>query len=127
MFLIHIALRIALTVAATWLLGRFLPQYFFVSGGTWAFLWVGLILTILNLFMRTVLDIFLFPLRIISRILFLIFVNAGLLWLATVIVKALPEGTAVFEIRGGIPGWIIASIVFGLISWVIRDVMQEKD
>ena len=66
----------ALYLANLWVVG------FAVSGGWWGYLIAGLVLGILNLIVRPILKIISTPLILISLGLFLIVINAIILWLA---------------------------------------------
>jgi putative membrane protein len=66
----------ALYLANLWVSG------FAVIGGWWGYLIAGLVLGILNLIVRPILKVVSFPLILISLGLFLIVINAIVLWLA---------------------------------------------
>ncbi len=69
------------------LLGLYLASYliegFKVSGGWQAYVVAGLVLTFLNLIVKPILKLVTFPLIILTLGLFLIVINALLLWLAS--------------------------------------------
>ena len=67
---------LALYLADLWVAG------FAVSGGWAGFIVAGLVLGILNLIIRPILKIISFPLIVVSLGLFLIVINAVVLWLA---------------------------------------------
>ncbi len=68
---------LGLYLAHLWIAG------FAVSGGWWGYLIAGLVLGILNLIVRPILKIISAPLILISLGLFLIVINAIILWLAS--------------------------------------------
>ncbi len=67
---------LALYLAGLWVAG------FAIVGGWWGYLIAGLVLGILNLIVRPILKIVSFPLILMSLGLFLIVINAIILWLA---------------------------------------------
>lgn len=125
--MIRLLLRIAATIGMTWLLATFLPQYVVVTGGIRGIVVVGIILALLNAVLRIVFDIVLFPLRLFSKIVFLIMVNAGLLWFAQHVVDLFSESIARFHVQGGFVGWVVAAVAFGVLSWLIRELLSEGD
>jgi uncharacterized membrane protein YvlD (DUF360 family) len=125
--LVRILLRAAVTVGAAWLLATYLPQYVVITGGLRGVIVVGLVLAFLNSSVRMLLDILTFPLRLFSRIVVIILVNAALLKLAEILVGLLSETVARFYVQGGWIGWVVTSVVFGLLSWLIRTLLKEDD
>ncbi len=127
MFILRILLRLAATVGVTWLMATYLPQYVVVGGGLRGIIFAGIILAVLNLCLRVVLDVILFPLRFVSKLVVLILVNAALLWFAGKVANLFSEHIVRFSIEGGWIGWIVASAVFGFLSWLVRTLLQEGD
>lgn len=127
MFLLRLLLRFGATIGVTWLMATYLPQYVEVGGGLRGIIITGIILAVLNAGLRTMLDIILFPLRFISRIIVLILVNAVLLWFAGKVANLFSEHIVRFSIEGGWTGWLVASVVFGFLSWLVRELLREGD
>lgn len=125
MFLMRFLLRLAATAGVVWLMATYLPQYVMVTGGLRGIVITGVILALLNASLRIVLDIVLFPLRFFSRLVVHVLVNAGLLWFAGKVTNLFSEEIVRFHVQGGWIGWIVTAVVFGFLSWLIRDLLHH--
>lgn len=115
-FLVSIGLVAGMTLA--------LPQYVEVQGGLRAFVIIGALITILNLFLRPVLQLITFPLKLFAMILAMIVVNGVFLWAVVDIVGRMSPAIVQFHIRGGLIGWIIVAIVFGVANWLMKELLR---
>lgn len=88
------------------------------EGGIAFLVLTGAILGFLNAFIKPVIKVFSFPVIFLSGGLFLVVINAALLWLMTGFYDVLAiEGFNVV-IEGGIMSYVYAGAVFGVINWL---------
>ena len=85
-----------------------------VHGGAWDYLWVALILSLINTFLGSFLKLMTLPAVILSAGLFLIVINAAMLEVTTHISSAL----TITSFWSAIFASIIISLVSGIGSWL---------
>lgn len=110
-------IRLLLNAAALWVATRIVSGITF-TGGTAAFIGVALVFTVVNAVVKPVLQILSIPFIIVTLGLFLLVVNALVLWLTSGLSGALGLG---FEVKGfgaALLGALVVSIVNFLLSWV---------
>lgn len=98
--------QISLAILGLWLAQRFVPGVKF-GGPIEIFLFCGLILGLINFFIKPVLEKITFPLRLLTLNLFGILINAAILWFIDVL---FPE----LEILGILPLFITTGIILVL-------------
>ena len=80
----RLILKIILGIIGIWLASEFVPGVEITS--SWeTFAWIGLILGLMNFFLKPVLNIITMPLRIISLGLFSLVINMGIIWVIDII------------------------------------------
>ncbi len=121
---LKLVLKFALNIAIVWLLARFLDSYFFVSGGIPAYIIIGALITLMNIFVRPILLLITAPLRLIATIVAIILVNGGFLYITELVTARMDPEIIQFGIEGGIGGWIVVSIVFGFANWIIKEMFK---
>jgi len=121
---LRLVLKFVLNIAIVWLLARFLEQYFFVSGGFPAYIIIGALITLMNIFVRPILLLVTAPLRLFATIIAIILVNGGFLYLTSLIADKMDPELVQFGILGGIGGWVVVSIVFGFVNWVAKELFN---
>lgn len=87
------------------------------TGGWKFFVVAGIFIGVLNTIVKPILKLLSLPFVLLSAGLFLIVINAVILWLT----KHLLEVAAIGDIRlviSGIGNYLIAAIVFGLANWI---------
>lgn len=123
----RLALRALLTMALVWVMAKYLPQYLSISGGLAAIIVTGALLTLLNLFVRPLLNIITFPLKLFATIIAIILANTVFLWMTMLIVAELDPTLIQFEIRGGIMGWVVISLLLGLMNWILKELLHKHE
>lgn len=123
----RLALRALLTMALVWVMAKYLPQYLSISGGLAAIIVTGALLTLLNLFVRPLLNIITFPLKLFATIIAIILANTVFLWITKLIVAELDPTLIQFEIRGGIMGWVVISLLLGLMNWMLKELLHKRE
>ncbi len=125
----HIALRILLrallNVLLVWLMATYLDQYFQLIGGWPAYVIVGALLTLMNIFVRPVLKILTLPFKLFATILAILLVNGVFVWLTVLIVQKMEPDLVRLEIFGGPWGWIVVATILGLGNWVMKEMLKE--
>lgn len=101
-----------------------LPAYLSLNGGPSAVVTVGALLTLLNVFLRPILRVITLPLKLFATILALAIVNGIFIWVVTVVVGRMDPAVVTLEIRGGIGGWIVVALWFGMGNWLLRALLK---
>lgn len=120
---VKLALKALVNVALVVALDRLLPQYFSVFGGPAAYVILGALFTLLNLFLRPILTVITFPFRLVAHIITAILVNAFFLWVVHEIVLRMDPGVVAMAITGGFVGWMVVSLTLGISNWVMKHVL----
>jgi len=117
-------IRFVLTILFVAVLSRYLPEYFVVQGGVFAYLVIGALLTLLNIFVRPILKILAFPLKLFATLTALILVNGIFIFLIYFITQQMDSSLVMLQIGGGIVGWILVSILLGFGNWLIKLIIR---
>ena len=122
----HVLFRLAVNAAALWVATRVVPGITFT--GDWRLLFVvALVFGVLNVLVRPLLVILTFPFLILTLGLFLLVLNAAMLWLTSVASDALGLGFHVDGFSAAFLGGLVVSIVsFALSLFVGRDDRKHR-
>lgn len=123
----RLLLRFLLTIALVWVLMTRLPQYFALTGGLPAAVAIGALITLLNLFVRPILDIVILPVRILAHLLAFIVVNGVFLWVLTRIAALMDPAVLTLGIKGGIWGWLVVALILGAANWLLRELLHRRE
>lgn len=123
----RLALRALLTMALVWVMAKYLPQYLGITGGIAAIIVTGALLTLLNLFVRPLLNVITFPLKLFATIIAIILANAVFLWMVMWVTERMDPTLIQFEVRGGILGWVIVSLLLGIMNWVLKEILHKHE
>ncbi|MBU2523971.1 phage holin family protein [Patescibacteria group bacterium] len=96
--------------------GQILPEDVAISGGLKFFIVGAIIISFLNLLVKPLLKIISFPLVFITGGLFLIAINAIILWFLEYAIIILDFNNVSFNVFG-LKGYLYAAIIFGLVNW----------
>ncbi len=108
---------------ALFLVSQVLDDFVF-TGGWVAPLIVALILSVLNLILKPILKLLSFPLVFLTGGLFLIILNAFILYLAQYLLTVMDiEGVALQV--DGLLTYLIAAVIFGVANWLIHWFLKE--
>lgn len=108
---------------ALFLVSILLPGFIF-EGGWMAPAIAGAVLTVLNMLVKPILKFLSFPLVFVSAGLFLIVINAGILYLTQYVVMVMDvEGVAM--IINDLLTYLLAAIIFGFANWLIHWFLKE--
>ncbi|OGJ42242.1 hypothetical protein A3J23_02060 [Candidatus Peregrinibacteria bacterium RIFCSPLOWO2_02_FULL_48_14] len=120
-------MRILVTILANalalFLVSRILEGFTF-EGGLIAPVIVALILTVLNFILKPLLKVLSFPLVFITGGLFLIVLNAFILYLANYLL-AVMDFEGVDLVVDGPLTYLIAAVIFGLANWLIHWFLKD--
>jgi uncharacterized membrane protein YvlD (DUF360 family) len=117
---VSLAIKAALNCILVGVISKILPAYITIFGGLPAFVIIGCLLTLLNIFLRPALTIITFPLHLLFTLFTAIAVNWLFLWVVYRITLMMDPGIIAFTITGGITGWIIVSTILGIANWVMK-------
>lgn len=118
-FLLRIIIRAILNTLLIFALAAYLPQYIGTAGGWQSLFIVGAVVTLLNIIVRPLLNLVTFPLRLLMSLVAIILVNAVFLWITQQVLLAIDPALAL-DIRGGIVGWLVISLAFGVGNWIMK-------
>ncbi len=97
---------------------------FTFEGGWVAPLIAAVILTLLNMLVKPVLKLLSFPLVFISAGLFLIIINAGILYLTQEILRVMDIQGVSMNIDNLLT-YLLSAIIFGIANWLIHWFLKE--
>jgi putative membrane protein len=114
----HVVWRLAINAAALWVATRIVPGISFT--GDWRLLFVvALVFGVLNVLVRPILVILTFPFLILTLGLFLLVLNAVMLWLTSVASEALGLGFHVESFSAAFLGGLVVTIVSFALSMFV--------
>lgn len=121
-------MRILATILANalalFLVSKLIPGFVF-QGGVLAPVIVALILTMLNFIVKPILKLLSFPLVFLTGGLFLIVLNALMLYLADYLLAVMAfEGVDLAV--DGILTYLLAAVIFGVANWLIHWFLKDK-
>ncbi len=117
-------IRFVLNAGTLYLLTYLLPSDITYTGGVKFFAVAGLFMTVINLVIKPILKILALPFMILTAGLFMIFINAFLLWFlkyALDIVR-FQDVSLVIHSKGG---YLMAGFLFGLLNWTLNAVFRK--
>jgi uncharacterized membrane protein YvlD (DUF360 family) len=119
----RLLLRFALTTLLVVVLARAVPQYLVITGGWPAFIAVGALLTLLNLFARPFMNAIVLPLKLLFTLVAIILVNMLFLYITHIITSLFDPAIASLAIQGGLSGWLIVAMLLGLGNWAVKEIL----
>jgi len=123
---LRILIKALLNIAVVWLMTTYLNQYFQLTGGAAAYVIVGSLITLLNIFVRPILEILTFPFKLFATIIAIIIVNGGFVQLTHIITAKMDPTLVSLEIFGGLWGWVVVATVFGFSNWLIKEMLHSR-
>lgn len=102
--------RLAINAAALWVATRLVPDLSF-TGDPWLLLVVALVFGVLNLVVRPILLFLTFPFLLVTLGLFLLVLNAVMLWLTGAVSNRLGLGFHVDSFTAAFLGGLVVSVV----------------
>jgi uncharacterized membrane protein YvlD (DUF360 family) len=122
--ILKIAFRVFINVGIVWWLDRSFGDFFALDGGYQGIALVGLTFTALNMIVVPILNVISLPIKFFAWIIAFILVNAGAVWLTLWFIATLNVPGVSLAIEGGIIGWILVSVLFGVGNWLVRAVVK---
>lgn len=113
---------IALNTASVYVVQNILDD-FVVTGGTLGFVLVGAIIGLLNLFVKPLLKIFSLPVIFLTAGLFVLVLNAFILWIAEASVSFLHIGDISLQING-VGTYTAAVVLFGFLNYFFQKIFR---
>ena len=120
----RLVLKTLLNIGVVWVLATFLNQYFQLTGGAAAYVIVGALITLMNIFVRPVLAVITAPLKLFATILAIIIVNGVFVQLTHIITIQMDPNLVQLEIFGGAWGWTVVALAFGVSNWIIKEIFK---
>ncbi|QQS59064.1 phage holin family protein [Candidatus Peregrinibacteria bacterium] len=124
-FLRKIGIAILSNSLAVWLAAEIVPQYFHIeSSPVWmGFVFVGIVVALLNTFVKPFLKLLSLPFVFFTLGLFLLIINMIILLLVQWVFQEMSSSIMV-NIEGGFGGYFLASVVLTLTNSVFRWVLR---
>ncbi len=119
-----IILGVVINALALYAVTYFLPEIVY-TGGVKFFLFGGLIIGVLNTFIKPLMKILSFPLMIMTIGLFSIVINVIIFWLTVKVVNVIHLSDISVAVSGVLT-YVIAAIVFGVVNWIIHIFIKNK-
>ncbi len=119
-----IFIGIVLNAAALYAVTYFLPDMEY-TGGIKFFIIAGIIIGVLNTFVKPLMKLLSFPFMIMTIGLFSIVINAIIFWLTVKLVNAIHVSDVTVNIKGVLT-YIIAALVFGIVNWILHLIIKNK-
>ncbi len=120
---LRLAVKAILNIVTVWGMHVYFPSSFTVFGGLPAYVIIGSLLTLLNLFLRPILSLLTFPLHLLFSLLTTICVNAVFLGIVYIVVIRMDPNIVIMTVTDGITGWVIVSTVLGFVNWAMKHVL----
>lgn len=95
------------------------------TGGIKFFLIGGIIIGVLNTFVKPLMKILSFPFVLMTAGLFILVINAIIFWLTTRIVNVIHFSDVSVTAKGALT-YLVAAVVFGLLNWLIHIFIHNK-
>ena len=121
---LKLAIKFALNVVVVWAMATYLGQYFGLDGGMPAYVIVGALITLLNMFFRPILNVLLLPLKLFATIIAIMVANGGFIYVVHLVTLRMDPTLVRLEIYGGPWGWIVVAVCFGLANWVLKEMFK---
>lgn len=119
----RIAIKAVINIVLVWALDTYLSRYFTVFGGIPAYVIIGSLLTLLNMFLRPFLAIVTFPLHLLFTLITTVLVNAFFLYVIYEIILRMDPNIVALAITGGFTGWLFVSLILGIANWVMKHIL----
>ena len=113
---------VTLNTVSLYLVSQFLDG-FRVGGGAFAYVLIGVIIGLLNLFVKPVIKVLTLPFIFLTVGLFVIVINAAILWLAELLIAFLSIGNVSLEIIGFV-NYLLATLLFGVINYLFQKLLK---
>ena len=102
-----------------------MPSQLSYSGGVAFFALGGLVMGILNAFVKPILKIITLPLRILTLGLSFILLNGLIFWIFEQVIDTLVIKGITLDVKS-LTGYIFAGVIFGLINWIEHLIIHPK-
>jgi putative membrane protein len=113
---------IALNTASVYLVQQILDE-FVVTGGTLGFVFIGVIIGLLNVFIKPLLKILSLPFIFLTAGLFVLVLNALILWVAQSVVNGVGISGISLTI-GGMGTYVAAVLLFGILNYIFQKLLR---
>lgn len=116
--------NVLVNAAALYGVVEFFPEMLVVEGGFKAYAMAGLIIGILNFFIKPLLKLLSLPFIVITMGLFLILINGFVLYLAEWMVNSHGGEALSMAVQGGFFTYLFVALIFGVLNWIIGIILR---
>ncbi|HLD32008.1 MAG TPA: phage holin family protein [Candidatus Peribacteraceae bacterium] len=121
----RVLLRAVLNIVLVWVLAEYFYAYFELTGGLAAYVIVGSLLTLMNLFIRPLLEVITMPIKLFfATLLAIIIVNGVFVELTIYLVEQMQDGLVTLEVHGRLWGWVVVATILGTGNWLMKIVLN---
>lgn len=122
----RLLLRLALNALLIWAIATVFPQYLGIGGRWYAPFVIGAALGLANLVVHPLLDILIFPLRLVATLLAIMILNAAFLWITLRLMEHVDPLLAQLTVHGGVKGWVFIATALGVGNWLTAQVLRGQ-
>ena len=98
----------------------YIPTVFIIQNTVINMAVIAFVITVLNQFIRPILQILTLPLSLFASILSILIVNGIILQGTVMILQSLQLQSVTLAIGGGLFGWLVLTFIFGLGNWLLQ-------
>lgn len=120
---LRLVLNAVLNSVLAYTLDAWFPQYITIFGGVGAYVILGSLFTLMNFFLRPILNIVTFPLHLLFTLFTTIVVNVFFLFVAYQIALKMDPNVIAVTMTGGMSGWITIGLSIGIANWTMKHVL----
>lgn len=121
---LKLTMKFVLNVLLVFVMSTYLSAYFLLDGGIKAYVIVGALITLLNIFFRPIINILTLPLKLVATIVAVIIANGIYIYVVELITMRMDPALVKFTVFGGPWGWIVVAMCFGLANWVMKEMFK---
>ena len=107
-----------------WVMRTYLAAFFAMTGDLAGMIVVGALLTLMNIIVRPVLNLVTIPLKLFATVLAIIVVNGAFVQMTVLIVEKMDPTVVTLAVQGGLVGWVVVAIVFGVGNWLLKATLK---
>lgn len=121
---LKLTMKFALNVLLVFAMSNYLSDYFLLDGGIRAYVIVGALITLLNIFFRPIINLLTLPLKLVATIVAVIIANGIFIYVVKLVTERMDPALVKFSVFGGPWGWIVVAMCFGLANWMLKEMFK---
>ncbi|MCF6148311.1 MAG: phage holin family protein [Candidatus Kuenenia sp.] len=130
MLIKHILRPLLLTILihalAMYGVAHFFPQRLAVEGGIGAYAIIGILIGLLNFFIKPILKLITFPFILFTMGLFLIPINGLIIFITSKLLYIVAPASIRLNVFGGFLSYLVIALIFGVLNWILGFFLKGK-